>query len=185
MKRVYRIVPYLILFVIFPARPSVALDFANLFRFSTCLHFVKEQRFDTAIQPGYSISEGIELSTGSGMHIGAAGTVGHLAPSFVKDGVSYRGFASLGGEIIAGYLHPETLLHRVRIGIFGFAGAEYARYFATDLIFFYLTAGAAPAVSVQLAGNVAFRFSFPVRYNFRRDLSYHLYFGLASTFLIG
>ena len=178
MKRSFRIVTYLIFFVILPFCSLHAADVFNLFEISGGFHFLKDPRFAAAYQPGYEVAEGIEFSPAPGFHIGLVGAVSRAGPSEINLGVIYRGYVSVGGKLHAGYIRPRISFSRVTLGVLGAVKAEYARYFDTDLLFFYISAAIEPVVSFPVARNVGIRFGLPVRYCFRGDLSFHIYTGL-------
>ena len=185
MKRIYRIVAYLIFFVIFPAGSLYAIEIYNLFEVSAGAHFLKDPRFAASYQLGYQVTEGIEFSGPGGFSIGLTGAISRVEPSEINLGVLYRGYISVGGKLHAGYIRPRVSFSPVTFGILGTAHAEYARYYDTDLLFFFVSAGAEPVVLFRAADNVGIRLGIPVRYCFRSDLSFHIFGGITAAFLIG
>jgi hypothetical protein len=185
VKRIYRILTYLIFFVILPTCSLYAIDVFNLLEISGGFHFLKDPRFASAYQPGYEVAEGIELSPAPGLHIGLVGAVSITEPSEINLGVIYRGYVAVGGKLHAGYIQPRISFSPVTLGILGALQAEYARYFDTDLLFFFMSAAVQPVVSIPIAHNVGVRFGLPIRYCFRGDLSFHIYTGITAAFLIG
>ena len=185
MKRIYRIVTYLILFVILPTYSLHAIEFFNLFEISGGFNFLKDPRFASSYQLGYQVTEGIEISTPDGLRFGVVGAVSHTGPSEIILGVIYRGYVSVGGKLHVGYIQPRMSFSPVTLGILGAAQAEYARYSDTDLLFFFMSAAVEPVVSFIIANNVGIRLGLPVRYCFRGDLSFHIYAGITAALLIG
>ena len=185
MKRIYRIVTYLIFFVILPGYSLHALEVFNLFEISSGIHFLKDPRFAASYQLGYFVTEGVEIATGDGFHFGLSGAVSGIAPSEINLGVIYRGFASLGGKLSAGYIPSRMKFSPVAIGILGSAWGEYARYSDTDLFFFFMAAGLEPVLHFEVADKVGVRIGLPVRYCFRSGLSFHIYAGLSAALLLG
>ncbi len=185
MKRIYRIVAYLIFFVILPLCPAGALEIAEFFEISGGLDLMKRPAIAASYQPDYVVAQGLELSFLGCAYTGIAGLVSQTATSPVRSGVIYRGFVTIGGKLYAGYIHPKTFLNLFKPGGEAAFRAEFARYHETDLLFFYLTAMWTPEALFQLAESVAIRVGLPVSYSFRTDLSYHLRVGVSVAFLIG
>jgi hypothetical protein len=185
VKRVYSIVAQLVTFVILPASSLGALELNEHFQFSFGWDLVKKPEFAASYQPGYRVAEGIELSLENGLILGVAGIVTQTGASAANAGVVYRGFTAIGAKLHAGYVYPRPLGNLLLIGASARLTAQFARYFQTDLLFFYLAAGLSPELSFSLGDAVWVRVGAPVSYGFREALSYHIRFGAEVAFLIG
>ncbi len=163
----------------------IALEITDSSDFSSGIHIVKEQDFPASYQMGYQVAQGVEFSAVKGFCTGIEGTVARVKASVVNDGAVYRGFVALGGRIHAGYIHPAALFNLIRPGISGTVTAQFARYSGTTLLFFFMSVAVSPSASFQLSDGVSCRLSLPVSYSFRRELLFHISFGLSAAFLIG
>jgi len=185
MKRVYPIVAHLIIFVILPVCDVHALEIKENFNFYAGFDFIKKPGFAASYQPGYRVAKGIELFTEMGVILGTSGFFLQANTSPSNIGVIYRGCSAVGGELYAGYIYPRALFNLVQMGAAVSVRGEYARYFQTDLLFFYLSAAVTPILLFQLDEMTALKIGIPVSYCFRQELSYHIRIGAGVAFLIG
>ena len=141
---------------------------------------VKDTQFDRSVQLQTDLDLGVRairaVNADTEVSLEAGAGLGAVGPSAIASGYRYRGLATRGVYVSAGWIPQE--------GIGGFLAvrAVLASYTSTSLLFFYPEVEFSPALSTPIGQRVRLDWTLPISYQFRTDLQYAFSFGLRTTF---
>ncbi|RKX79386.1 MAG: hypothetical protein DRP87_03385 [Spirochaetes bacterium] len=152
-------------------------------------NIVKDSRFPTAVQTGERISWGAQLNIFENFAASISGGLNRVHASFPVEGIIYRGHGNItGGLYLDGKIQflPHTGSVVVWWGIRVGGEGNFSQYSLTRLYFFYPALALDPFIEFSHADkNVPWRIrlTFPLRYNFRRDMVFSFSAGIGLSLI--
>lgn len=189
VKEFWRIVPLLLIFVIFSPGVWATTDVRSTYSFSADAAFVKKPLYTLSYQLSYSTYIGVSLAFSNTFGTEFHGGVSVLRESQFADGVQYRGFTSLFGSALFDMsfpVHAGYLGGAWRIGSLIGGRIDYAQYSLTRLYLFFPGIEVVPYAkyTTKVPDRVTIRFGIPIVWFLRRDLDVFITTGVRISFLL-